>query len=253
MPGFLNLLVRASTRSRRRVAIVQAGRPMIANSRITQQARPELFLVDDDFHIRDLLSIVFEMAGYRLTSFGESESFLTEARNRTPACVILDIHLPGCSGLDALTKVDAHHFGAPIVIMSAQGEIPVVVDAIKRGAFDFIEKPFDTEVLIARVGAAIDGWNRKEIAGHAAARQPHSFRGQDLLTRRECEVLAQIAKGDSNKEAARQLGISPRTVEVHRFRIMDKLQAKNVADLMRIVLSRDASTGARSRAIGLSV
>ncbi len=216
-----------------------------------QRASPELFLVDDDFHVRDLLSTVFAAAGYRLTCFADGESFLAEARNRTPTCVLLDIHMPGCSGLDTLTRLDAHHFGAPIVIMSGQGEIPVVVDAIKRGAFDFVEKPFETEELLARMRAAIAGWNRNAVAGRAATRQLYNFRGQELLTPRECEVLAQIAKGDSNKEAARQLGISPRTVEVHRFRIMEKLQAKNAADLMRIVLSWDSSMASRLASLNL--
>jgi two-component system response regulator FixJ len=207
-----------------------------------QWPNPELFLVDDDIHVRDLLSTVFGAAGYKLTCFGESNSFLTEARKRTPTCVLLDIHMPGCSGLDTLTKIDAHHFGAPIVIMSGQGEIPVVVDAVKRGAFDFIEKPFEIEEVLVRVRAAIEGWNRKASNRHAVARQPGKFHRQELLTPREHEVLAQIAKGNANKDAAVQLGISPRTVEVHRFRIMEKLQAKNAADLMRIVLSWDAST-----------
>ena len=120
-----------------------------------QWPNPELFLVDDDIHVRDLLSTVFGAAGYKLTCFGESNSFLTEARKRTPTCVLLDIHMPGCSGLDTLTKIDAHHFGAPIVIMSGQGEIPVVVDAVKRGAFDFIEKPFEIEEVLVRVRAAM--------------------------------------------------------------------------------------------------
>jgi FixJ family two-component response regulator len=185
-----------------------------------QWPNPELFLVDDDIHVRDLLSTVFGAAGYKLTCFGESNSFLTEARKRTPTCVLLDIHMPGCSGLDTLTKIDAHHFGAPIVI----------------------EKPFEIEEVLVRVRAAIEGWNRKASNRHAVARQPGKFHRQELLTPREHEVLAQIAKGNANKDAAVQLGISPRTVEVHRFRIMEKLQAKNAADLMRIVLSWDAST-----------
>jgi two-component system, LuxR family, response regulator FixJ len=207
-----------------------------------QRPRDELFLVDDDIHMRDLLSIVFADAGFAPTCFGEGYSFLAEARKRTPACVLLDIYMPGCSGLDTLTKIDAHRYGAPIIIMSGRGEIPVVVDAVKRGAFDFVEKPFETEYLVTRVRAAIDGWNRKASNASAAARLPRNFRGEELLTPREHEVLAQIACGSSNREAARQLGISPRTIEVHRFRIMEKLQAKNAVDLTRIVFNCDPPT-----------
>jgi two-component system, LuxR family, response regulator FixJ len=203
-----------------------------------QRSRDELFLVDDDVHLHDLLSIVFTDAGFALTCFAESEPFLAEARKRTPTCVLLDIHMPGCSGLETLSKIDAHHYRAPIIIMSGQGEIPVVVDAVKRGAFDFVEKPFKTDYLVTRVRAAIDGWTRRTTV-RAAAGPPRQFRGQELLTPREHEVLVQIATGSSNKETAHQLGISPRTVEVHRFRIMDKLQAKNAVDLTRIVLNFD--------------
>ena len=204
-----------------------------------QRSRNELYLVDDDVDMRELLSIVFADAGFTPTSFAESASFLAEARQRTPICVLLDIHMPGCSGLDALSKIDAHNYPAPIVIMSGRNEIPVVVDAIKRGAFDFVEKPFATDYLVTRVRAAIAGWKRKTTIARAAAGQPRKFRGQELLTPREREVLAQIAKGSSNREAARQLRISPRTVEVHRFRIMEKLQARNAVDLTRIVFNCD--------------
>src|SRR5581483_11070979 len=142
----------------------------------------------------------------------------------------------GRSGLDILMEIDAHHYDAPILIMSGQGDIPMAVDAIKRGAFDFIEKPFDVEAVIVQVREAIRGW-RRSAPGPAGDARPLRFPGHELLTPREREVLAQIAGGASNKEAGRRLGISPRTIEVHRARIMEKLRAKNAADLVRIVLS----------------
>jgi FixJ family two-component response regulator len=156
------------------------------------------------------------------------------ARVRPPGCVLLDVHMPGSSGLDVLKELNARNFSAPVLIISGKGDIPMAVDAIRHGALDFIEKPFDALAVVARVRAAIDAWERRAENGGTLVRE---FPGHDLLTPREHEVLQRIAQGASNKEAGRELGISPRTVEVHRARIMEKLGAKNAADLMRIVLS----------------
>ena len=196
----------------------------------------EIFIVDDDQAVRDALSVVFSLEGYRVTSFGEGTSFLAAAHLITPACILLDVHMPGLSGLDVLKKLNAQHYAAPIFIISGQADIPMAVDAIKHGALDFIEKPFDANTIVARVRDAIEAWGRRAENGYGDI-LPSQFPGQDLLTPREREVLGQIAGGASNKEAGRKLGISPRTIEVHRARIMEKLGAKNAADLVRIVLS----------------
>jgi FixJ family two-component response regulator len=200
-------------------------------------ATAELFIVDDDDMVRDALSVVFAGEGYQVSGFNEGNSFLAAARMRTPACILLDVHMPGRSGIDILKELDAEHFGAPIFVISAQRDIPLAVDAIKHGAFDFIEKPFAAEAVVARVRAAVEGWKTPRANGGMADPRARKFSGQDRLTIREGEVLAHIAGGASNKETGRQLSISPRTVEVHRSRIMVKLGARNAADLVRIVLA----------------
>jgi FixJ family two-component response regulator len=197
----------------------------------------ELFMVDDDQDVRDALSAVFTLEGYHVTGFAEGNSFLTAARARTPSCILLDVHMPGRSGLDVLRELKADHYGAPIFIISGRGDIPMAVDAIKHGAFDFIEKPFNVEAVVGRVREAIESWHRRAEALGGDDLQVLRFPGNDLLTPREREVLGQIANGASNKEAGRRLGISPRTIEVHRARIMEKLGARNAADLVRIVLT----------------
>jgi FixJ family two-component response regulator len=197
-----------------------------------------LFIVDDDAWIRQALSVVFTQEGYQVSGFADGNAFLAAARNHTPSCILLDVHMPGRSGLNVLKDLDAQHYGAPIFIISAQGEIPLAVDAIKAGAFDFIEKPFDPNAVVARVRRAIAEWTRPATNGDDTQYQP-AFSGQERLTPRERQVLSQIAGGSSNREAAQQLAISPRTVEVHRARIMDKLGAKNAADLVRIVMTHD--------------
>lgn len=194
----------------------------------------EVFVVDDDADVRDALAVMFMHAGYRATGFADGSAFLDALRVRMPACVILDVNMPGRSGIDILKELDAHHCGAPILMISAEGDIPLAVDAIKKGAYDFIQKPFDLDAVVARVRSAIAGFRQQSQNGNG------KFRGHELLTPREQEVLSQIAGGASNKEAGRRLGISPRTVEVHRARIMEKLGARNAADLVRIVLSEAA-------------
>jgi two-component system, LuxR family, response regulator FixJ len=203
---------------------------------MSQGSNNEIIIVDDDPAVRDALSVVFSLEGYHVTSFGDGQSLLTAARARVPSCIILDVHMPGRSGLDILRELNAQDYAAPIFIISGQGDIPMAVDAIKNGALDFIEKPFNADTVVSRVREAIEAWERRrEGGGSDVLSMP--FPGRDSLTPREREVLAQIAAGASNKEAGRHLGISPRTIEVHRARIMEKLGAKNAADLVRIVMS----------------
>ncbi len=190
----------------------------------------EIFIADDDPAVRDALRIVLEIEGFRVGAYPDGAALLHAVRARMPSCIILDVHMPGRSGIDVLSELGAK-VQIPIFMISGQGDIPMAVEAIKRGAHDFIEKPFDAETVVGRIRDALDA--RLRNAGSNTT--IHSFPGEENLTPREREVLERIALGASNKEAGRQLGISPRTIEVHRARIMEKLGAKNAADLVRIV------------------
>lgn len=197
----------------------------------------EIFVVDDDPGVRAALSAVFSREGYRVTCFVDGPSFLAAARARTPACIVLDVHIPGRSGLEVLKELNAQNYATPIFMMSGQGDIPMAVDAVKNGAFDFIEKPFRGSDVVARVREAIEALVRRRTNDEVANLEFNIPADREPLTPRECEVLAQFVAGASNKEAGRQLGISPRTIEVHRARIMEKLGARNIADVIRIVMS----------------
>lgn len=201
----------------------------------TQKTEQTIYVVDDEPAVRDALAVVFEMEGFTVTGYESGDAFLEAAKTHPPACVFLDVHMPGRSGLDILKALNADHYPAPIFIISGQGDIPMAVTAIKYGAFDFIEKPFDAGLIVDRVREALAAQARRgEDDGDGVAAE---FPGRELLTPRELEVLGQITAGASNKEAGRHLGISPRTIEVHRARIMEKLGARNAADLVRIVLT----------------
>ena len=188
------------------------------------------------------LTVVLSREGYQVTGFGEGASFLAAAKARTPTCIILDVQMPGQSGLDILKELNAQQYPAPIFIISGVGDIPMAVEAIKSGALDFIQKPFDAATVVTRVREAVEAWARRaQRGGEHGDMLSKQFPGHDLLTSRERDVLGQIAAGSSNKQAGRELGISPRTIEVHRARIMEKLGAKNAADLVRIVMSDSRS------------
>jgi two-component system, LuxR family, response regulator FixJ len=195
----------------------------------------EVFIVDDDPLMRATLSIMLSGEGLKVTSFADGESFLKAAQWQAPACVLIDMHLPGCSGLELLKALEARQYRAPIFAISGRGDIPMAVDAIRNGALDFIEKPFDPAMVAVRIRDAIQTW---QSCGHEGKELAPDFNGHERLTGREWDVLERITRGASNKETGRELTISPRTVEVHRARIMEKLGAKNAADLMGIVLGR---------------
>lgn len=216
-------------------------------------ARGEIVIVDDDFSVREALAMAFRLDGYQVATFESGENFLAAADEHSPECIILDHCLSGKSGLDVLRKLGAARYRAPIVLISGHADIPTAVAAIQTGAADVIEKPFDGATILARVGKAIE--TRKAARDAVMARRDHGARlaapavRRNRLTPREREVLAQIAAGATNKEAGRTLRISPRTIEVHRARIMEKLGARNAADLVRIVLSDDATAQAAYGAI----
>lgn len=203
---------------------------------MTHDLHPIIHIVDDDPAVRDALSVLFELEGYQVETFAAGEDFLARLRDVSPSVVLLDVHMPGRSGLEVLEEMHARHCNAPVLIISGQGDIPMAVAAIKQGAHDFIEKPFDGTVVVDHIEKILEAARNKPETGQSALAN-WSFPRADTLTPRERDVLLQITQGASNKEAGQHLAISPRTIEVHRARIMEKLKARNTADLVRIVLT----------------
>jgi FixJ family two-component response regulator len=199
--------------------------------------RGEIFVVDDDPAVRDTLSMVLSAGGYEVICFADGAALLSVARSRTPSAILLDVHIPGKSGLDILKELHGEDYPAPIFMISGQGDIAMAVSAIKNGALDFIEKPFRGSEIVARLDEAIGAYARRQSQNPVSNIASLHFPGREPLTRREREVLEQFTSGASNKEAGRTLGISPRTIEDHRANIMKKLGAKNAADLVRIVMT----------------
>jgi two-component system, LuxR family, response regulator FixJ len=189
-----------------------------------------IHVVDDDAAVLDALGVILRMEGYEVEGFASGDAFVRSIASRAPDCVILDVHMPGRSGLDILRILDKSRYPAPVIVITGQGDIPMAVQAVKSGAVDFLEKPFDVDVLLERVKQAME-------APAPPSRGGEGFNGRDKLTGREIEVLDQVVAGARDKEAALALGISPRTVEAHRKAIMAKLGARTLADLLRIVLS----------------
>jgi two-component system, LuxR family, response regulator FixJ len=194
----------------------------------------ELFVVDDDSAVRDALALFFTEAGFRVTTFVDGRSVIRATRKALPACILLDMHLPGESGLDILKQLVAGNFAVPILIFSGRGDIPTAVAAIKNGAFDFFDKKMDTEKIVARVRNMVDAWPFHRQNGHNVITLLSALPDFKTLTAREHEVMTYIASGGTTREVALSLGISRRTIDTHRARIMKKLGARNLADLARI-------------------
>lgn len=198
----------------------------------------EIFIVDDDAAVRDSLAFVFTLAGYRVRTFPDGASFVAAARAAVPACVLLDVYMPQASGIDVLKQIDASSYPAPIFMLSGRGDIPTAIESIRRGAFDFFEKRADVDIMVARVTETVEAWDRRGVNADLPAALPLSFPGSEQLTPREREVLGQVMAGLCNREAAKNLGISQRTVEAHRAHVMLKLGARNTAELVRKVMDR---------------
>lgn len=199
-------------------------------------------VVDDDVTVRDALSLLLRMEGFTPHGYGEALAFIDDVKVLSPACVVLDLNLPDMSGLEVLRSLASQKITAPVIMMSGQSDIALAVEAMKNGALDFLEKPFAASAMTDRIRAAVAA-HRK--ASDTVIEGLANFTGRHRLTGRERDVLGLLAYGASNKEAGRRLGISPRTIEVHRARIMEKLGARNSADMMRIVLS-ESGNGARA-------
>src|SRR5260370_32491622 len=191
----------------------------------TPPSRGEIFVVDDDPAVRETLSVVLSAGGYQVRCFADGAALLAVARTRSPACILLDVDILGKSGLDILKELHGEEYPAPIFMISGQGDIAMAVSAIKSGALDFIEKPFKGSEIVGRLDEAIRAYARRQADSSASRVASLHFPGREPLTRREREVLEQFTSGASNKEAGRQLGITPRTIEDHRANIMKKLGA----------------------------
>jgi FixJ family two-component response regulator len=193
---------------------------------------PTVYVVDDDDAVRDSLRWLMESAGFRVATYANAWEFLAGYDPEGPGCLVLDVRLAGHSGLDLQEQLAAEDITLPIIMITGHSDVPIAVRAMRTGAFDFIEKPFDDQVLLERVRQAVDldilhrceRCVRAETMGRLA-----------LLTPREKEVLDGVVNGLGNKQIARDLGISIKTVEVHRGQAMHKMHAGSVAELARLV------------------
>jgi FixJ family two-component response regulator len=197
----------------------------------------EIFVVDDDPAVCESLSLLLSHAGYTVTTFGDGAALLAVTRTRLPYCLLLDMYLPGRSGLDVLAELQALDFRAPTFMISGHGDISTAVSAIKLGALDFIEKPYRAGQLVEQIETAIAAVVRAQDERNARKLPKFHFPGRAPLTAREREVLSELTAGASNKEIGIHLGISSRTVEYHRANLMTKLAAKNAVELVRMALA----------------
>jgi RNA polymerase sigma factor (sigma-70 family) len=203
---------------------------------MTATVEQTVFIVDDDVAVRDALALLLGLKGYRTAIFSSAEDFLAAYRKDWRGCLVLDIKMSGMTGLDLQSRLVAQGSEMPIVIITGHGDAASARTALKSGAIDFLEKPLDEEQLVAAVGAALERDARrraeKVVGDETSSRLAR-------LTPRERQVMDLAAAGRHNREIGEALGISPRTVEVYKARLMEKLQARNLSELIRFALTAD--------------
>jgi two-component system response regulator FixJ len=193
-----------------------------------------IYVVDDDEAVRDSLSVLLDARGYTVRSFASAREFLSAAPSLRPGFLVTDIRMPEMDGLELQQRMTERALAFPLIVITGHGDVPLAVRAMKAGALDFIEKPFAAEAIVNSVAAALkllaEPRHQDQLAATAVARLA-------LLTPREREVLQGLLAGLPNKSIAYDLAISPRTVEIHRARVMDKMGARSLSELVRLSLA----------------
>jgi len=195
---------------------------------------PTVFIVDDDAGVRDSVAALIESYGFATEVFASGTAFLQQMTAGRRGCVLLDIRLPDMTGLMVQAKLRELGFNQPVIMITAFADVPLAVAAMRAGAADFLEKPYADDVLIAAVRMALA---RAEAVASVDAQMARITARLAQLTPREREVLDRLLAGRQNKQIAHDLGISPRTVEIHRARVMEKMQAGSLSELVRVVLT----------------
>jgi two-component system, LuxR family, response regulator FixJ len=194
---------------------------------------PTLFVVDDDRAMRESLSWLLDSVGLRVKSYATAADFLADHDPAQPGCLVLDVRMPGMSGLDLQAELARRGVELPTIVITGHAEVSMAVRAVKAGAIDFIEKPFSDQLLLDRVRQALEiDLEAREVR----RRREDARRRLATLTAREREVLNLVVAGKANKEIASALGVSPKTVEVHRAHVMSKMCVDSLAELIRITL-----------------
>ena len=198
------------------------------------EAGPALtvFIVDDDAAVRDSLALLLSLHGHCTAQFGSAEDFLSAARADWAGCAILDIRMPGMDGIALLDAMKARGIALPALVVTAHGDVASARAAVKGGAVDFLEKPIGEAPLLAAVATCLERERRRLSSGREEQRRSATL---EALSAREREVLDQLLLGHHNRDIATHFGISPRTVEVHKARILEKLGVRNVVDLIRLM------------------
>jgi FixJ family two-component response regulator len=207
-----------------------------------KERAPIVYIVDDDDAVRNSLRLLLKSVGLSAVALPSAQEFLYTYDPQQPGCLILDVRMPGMSGLELQQQLNVRGAVIPVIFITGHGDIPMAVEAIQHGAFDFLQKPFRDQDLIDRIQRALakDRTNRAELTERSRVRERF-----ESLTPREREVLALVTSGKPNKVMAAELGVSQRTVEIHRARVMEKMHASSLAQLVRMMMDLDekAETG----------
>jgi two-component system response regulator FixJ len=200
---------------------------------MTSHDAPTVFVVDDDEGVLDSLQALLESYGFDVKTFTSGAAFLQAGPSERRGCLLLDLHMPDLDGLAVQDTLKSNGMELPVIIITGRGDIPMAVQAMRAGAVDFVEKPFEENVILGCIDRALALCKPSHDPGDGETEAP---RAVSRLTAREREVLEQLVIGRSNKAIALELGISPRTVEIHRARVMEKMGAQSIAQLVRLAL-----------------